>query len=206
MNQWLKTGGKYAFALGFALNLALSPGLALNTLPAEPPVQNAPFYSQFQDIALAQWQKVGCGIASLAMLIEFYKPGTVSVNTLLKQGIVSGAFVKNAGWSHNGLARLAQKYGLTGASYDFSRLDSNSAFAQFAEILKQGPVIASVHYKLEPKNPIPHLIVINGIRDGLISYNDPAALSSGKEISVQDFIKAWKKRFIAIREIPDTAL
>src|SRR3989344_8293245 len=62
----------------------------INVPPARPPVvsqvRTVPFYSQFSDIRDAKWQKLGCGIADLAMLIEFYKPGMVSVNTLLKEG------------------------------------------------------------------------------------------------------------------------
>jgi len=57
------------------------------------------------------------------------------------------------------------------------------------------------HYTLKPSNPIPHLVVINGVKDGFVYYNDPAEESAGIKISVSDFIKAWKKRFIAIRPI-----
>ena len=53
--------------------------------------------------------------------------------------------------------------------------------------------MASVHYKFDPKNPIPHLVVINGISNDLVYYNDPASASGGKNISVQDFMEAWKQ-------------
>ena len=173
-------------------------------------VPDVPFFSQFADISAPEWQKLGCGVASLAMIIEFYRPGIVSVDTLLREGIDAGAFIPGAGWSHKGLALLAKNYGLNGVNmtYDFSNLDTNAAgpeysrgtaFAQFEEFVKQGPVIASVHYKLEPTNPIPHLIVVNGIDNNKVYYNDPASASGGRNISVQDFIKAWKKRFIVVR-------
>ncbi|MDO8669686.1 MAG: C39 family peptidase [Candidatus Buchananbacteria bacterium] len=166
----------------------------------ETDVPEVPFYSQFSDISSVKWQKLGCGIASLAMLIDFYKPKIVpSVDALLREGINAGAFINGAGWSHQGLVLLASKYGLKGESYDLSRADADAAFAKFKEILKEGPVIASVHYKFEPQNPIPHLVVINGIDNDMIYFNDPASASGGKNISVQDFIKAWKKRFIAVR-------
>lgn len=168
---------------------------------AEINVPEVPFYSQFSDISSEKWQKLGCGIASLAMLIDFYTPGagTVSVNSLLKEGIDAGAFINGAGWSHQGLASLSNKYGLKGKTYDLSKLDNKTAFAQFEKTLQEGPVIVSVHYKLDPKNPIPHLVVVNGISDGKVYFNDPASASGGKNISVEDFIKAWKKRFIAVR-------
>ncbi|MBI2047735.1 MAG: C39 family peptidase [Parcubacteria group bacterium] len=158
-----------------------------------------PFYSQFHDISRTEWQGLGCGIADLAMLIEFYKPGSVSVDALLEEGIVAGAFISGAGWSHKGLALLAEQYGLSGKTYDFSDLGTDAAFSQFETILKDGPVIASVYYKFEPGNPIPHLVVINGISGGIVYYNDPSRGRGGESISVSDFKKAWKKRLISIR-------
>lgn len=166
-----------------------------------PAVPDVPFYSQFRDISAVGWQKLGCGIADLAMLIEFYHPGTVSVDTLLKEGVADGAYVKNAGWSHKGLAELGRKYGLAGESYDLSNLTKDAAFEALGTFLKEGPVIASVHYKFEPGNPIPHLAVITGMDGDTIYYNDPAAQSGGTEISVANFKAAWKKRFIVLRPV-----
>lgn len=161
-------------------------------------IPNVPFYSQFRDIQSAEWQKLGCGIASAAMLIKFYQPeNVVSANALLKEGLAAGAFINGAGWSHKGLASLIRKYGLESSAYDLSQMDTNAAFAQFKEFLKKGPVIASVRYKFDPQNPIPHLVVINGIDGDSIYYNDPAGTLPRQIISANDFIKAWKKRFIA---------
>lgn len=162
-----------------------------------------PFYSQFRDISSAQWQKVGCGIASMAMLIEFYNPGSVSVDRLLREGISAGAFLENAGWKHKDLARLSNKYGLEGKTYDLSSEQMSTAFAHLKTSLKEGPVIVSVHYKFDPKSTIPHLAVINGITGDTLSYNDPAESVGGKTISISDFMKAWKKRYITVRPITD---
>lgn len=164
-------------------------------------VPEVPFYSQFRDISADEWKKQGCGIASLAMLIEFYKPGSVSVDVLLKEGIVTGAYLSDAGWIHKKLALLADKYGLDGKTYDLSQSDMSNAFAQFKKILKDGPVIASVFYKFDPKSTIPHLVVVTGIAGDKIYYNDPAGASAGKEISAGDFMKGWKKRFITVRDL-----
>jgi ABC-type bacteriocin/lantibiotic exporter with double-glycine peptidase domain len=137
------------------------------------------------------------------MLIDYYKPDTVSVNKLLTQGIVSGAYDHNAGWTHKGLILLSNKYGLTGNSYDVSSLTKEAAFIQFKKSLKDGPVMASIHYKFDPKSPIPHLVVIDGIDGNTIYYNDPALKSGKKEISTTDFLKGWKKKFIVIRPVID---
>lgn len=174
--------------------------------PVVQSVANVPFYSQFADISSAKWQKVGCGIASIAMVIDYYSADPISVDTILSRGIASGAYDTNAGWSHQGLINLTKKYGLNGTTYDLSNLSSKAALAKLQTELKNGPVIVSVHYKFEPKNPIPHLVVIDGIRDGVVYYNDPAAKSGKKQISSSAFAKAWKQRFIVIRPASKVAV
>jgi len=158
-----------------------------------------PFYSQFRDITSSKWQKVGCGIASLAMVMDYYTQEKIpSVDTLLSEGIEKGAYLSNAGWTYKGLISVASKYGFTGESYDFAGLGPEKAFAHFKESLQDGPVIASVHYKLDPTNPIPHLVVVNGVEGDTVYYSDPADKSGGESISIDKFKKAWKKRYIAI--------
>jgi ABC-type bacteriocin/lantibiotic exporter with double-glycine peptidase domain len=167
--------------------------------PVHIQVPVVPFYSQFQDIDSLSWQKVGCGITSLAMIIDYYSTDTINVNKLLTQGIVAGAYDHNAGWIHQGLISLSKQYGLTGNSYDLSSLTKDAAFTQFKKSLKDGPVMASIFYKFDPKSKIPHLVVIDGIEGDTIYYNDPASKSGKKEISSADFLKGWKKKFIVIR-------
>lgn len=171
--------------------------------PVYPIVPNVPFYSQFQDIQSTTWQKVGCGIASLAMIIDYYQPEAVSVNVLLGQAILSGAYDKNAGWIHKDLISLSKKYGLEGNSYDVSSLGKDAGFTKLKSFLADGPVMVSVHYKFDPKSSIPHLVVIDGIKEGFIYYNDPAAKVGQKKISVADFQKGWKKKFIVIRPVQE---
>ena len=165
----------------------------LNTIPT------VPFYSQFNDISNTEWQKKACGITSLAMLIELYKPGEISVDALLNEGIQSGAYLNNAGWVHRDLALLANKHGLYGNSFDYAESSMETAYTKLENSLRAGPVIVSIHYMFDPKSTIPHLAVINGINDGQVYYNDPATDVGGKSLSVDKFIKAWKKRYIEIR-------
>lgn len=158
-----------------------------------------PFYSQFKDITSQSWQKVGCGIASLAMIIGYYDKSAVPVDKLLQAGIANGAFDDNAGWSHQGLINLAKKYKLDGESHSLSADTLDVAFTKLEAVLKNGPVMASVHYTFEPTNPIPHLVVVNSVKDGEVYYNDPAEKSGNGHISIDKFKKAWKKRYIEIR-------
>ncbi len=132
-------------------------------------------------------------------MINFYEPNAISVNTLLKQGIAAGAYDQNAGWIYQGLIHLAQKYGLGGNYYDLSKMDAKTAFDRFKNYLKDGPVILSVHYKFDPKSAIPHLVVIDGITNNVVYYNDPAAKAGEKQISIANFLKGWKRKVITIR-------
>lgn len=173
----------------------------LPVIPVHTTIPVVPFYSQFTDIHSSSWQKVGCGITSLAMVIDYYSKETISVDTLLAQGITQGAYNKTYGWIHRDLILLATSYGLTGESYDVSTLNKNTALTTLKSYLADGPVIVSVHYKFDPKNPIPHLVVVDGMYDGFMYYNDPAAKNGQKKISVLDFQKSWKKKFIVIRPV-----
>jgi ABC-type bacteriocin/lantibiotic exporter with double-glycine peptidase domain len=164
-------------------------------------IARVPFYSQFKDITSSKWQKVGCGIADLTMIVDFYKPGATTVNNLLQQGIAAGAYDYNAGWIYAGLIGLSKKYGLDGAYYDLTKLGAKAAYARLEGELAKGPVIASVHYKFDPASTIPHLVVLNGIKDGQVYYNDPAASAGGRVISKAAFQRAWKQKIIAIRPV-----
>ena len=161
-------------------------------------VAQVPYYSQFADITSPSWQKRGCGIASLAMVIGYYTGRDVSVDTLLAQGIKAGAYSPQ-GWTYKGLIGVAAGYGLGGESYDLAAQGHSAALKQLQQNLNDGPVIASVHYKFDPKNPIPHLVVVDGIKNNLVYYNDPATKGADKTIALDTFVQAWKMRFIVLR-------
>jgi predicted double-glycine peptidase len=77
----------------------------------------------------------------------------------------------------------------------------SDAFAALEDATAVGPVMTSVHYTFEPTNPIPHLVVVSSINDGLVYYNDPAEPNGGGSISIAQFQSAWKKRYITIRPV-----
>jgi predicted double-glycine peptidase len=165
-------------------------------------VRTVPFYSQFSDISSPEWQKVGCGIASVSMLIEYYNAESdVDVDALLNKGRAAGYFLSDAGWTHAGLISLARPYGLGGDTYSLADLSADEAFARLTDVLAEGPVMASVHYTFEPTNPIPHLVVVNGVKNGKVYYNDPAEPHGGGSISKEKFQRAWKQRYIEIRPV-----
>lgn len=157
-----------------------------------------PFYSQIDDISDPAWKGTSCGIASLAMLIDYYRD-PILPDQLLQEGIANGAYIYDAGWSHQGLIDLAIDHGLTGFTNTMYDLSMDGAFAVLQEELQEGPVIVSVQYTFTPTNPIPHLVVITDVADGLVYYNDPA--DGTGHISVEKFQSSWKKRYIAIRPL-----
>lgn len=163
-------------------------------------VREVPFYSQFTDITPPEWKKISCGVASLAMLIDYYQPA-VAPDVLLQEGIASGAYIQSAGWSHAGLINLAKKHGLTGSAVPLAHLTMPEAFEALKVAVLEGPVMVSVHYTFDPQNPIPHLVVVNAVKGGLVYYNDPAEEAGGGSISEAQFQSAWKKRYIEIRSI-----
>ena len=133
------------------------------------------------------------------MIIDYYKTDVVVVDAVLGKGIEAGAYDQAAGWTYRGLISVSRQYGLDGEAYDLGKMGMNVAFNQLETYLSDGPVIASIHYKFNPKSRVPHLVVITGIKNGMVYYNDPAAKIGGKQISVADFEKGWKKRFIVLR-------
>jgi predicted double-glycine peptidase len=170
-------------------------------IPEEPAhaIPTIPFYSQFTDIHKAGWQKIGCGIASLAMIVNYYSPGEATVDELLEEGIASGAYIASAGWSHQGLAHLAEAHGFSSTPRDMSGWSMDAAYEELKDALEEGMVIASVYYTFTPGHPIPHLVVVRGIEDGTVYYSDPSEQNGNGSLSVEKFKAAWKKRYIAVR-------
>ena len=160
-----------------------------------------PFYSQFADIPRVEWRAEGCGIAAMAMEIEFYKPNSVSMTDLILQALKLGAHTPGVGWKHKELAALAGLYGLDGKNYDLTKMSGQEAFGDFKNRLAEGPVIVSIHNKFDPRATLGHLVVVTGMDNGMIFYHDPAYGNKiAKMISEKGFMKGWKQRFITVRE------
>lgn len=167
-------------------------------IPTDRAVREVPFYSQFDDIAWPTWQGRACGVANLAMVIDYYRETPPEPQTLLEQGVDAGHYIADVGWSHRGLVQLAERYGVTGTLHGFSGMTKDAAYHRLRTILANGPVIASVHNEFDPTSTIPHLVVVRDIRDGNVYYNDPAA--GAGSVSSDRFKRAWKQRVIAMEE------
>lgn len=168
--------------------------------------KKVPSYSQFADIGRATWKHRSCGIVCLKMLIDYHgarDPHTKKSPTtaqLLAEGIRTGAYIKNIGWKHAGLATLAAHYGLRGKNYDWAPLPKRAAEQRFRIALMRGPLIASVHRGLDIQNG-GHLVVVTDLKDKTIFYNDPdARIRRGVRRSAPTvrFFAAWKQRIVAV--------
>jgi uncharacterized protein YvpB len=192
----------------------------------EKKIIKTPHISQILDITKKEWNSSACGIASLAMVLEFHlgKENTPSVDRLLEEGLFLGGFKKDIGWIHNSLVLLAHNHGLHSYHQEFrshfidleKKVGEISSFEEKLvsdglnkiknEILKDNPVIVSVR-SLFGKNKDSHIIVITGIEidgDEILGfyYNDSLSdvRGEGENLFVQKerFLNFWKKFAIFI--------
>ncbi len=159
-------------------------------------------YSQLLHISHPDWKPVGCGIVSLAMIIDFFLKKEIDVDVLLEQGLAAGAYLQDIGWKHAELAQLAERYGLHGKNFDLAALPSEEAYARMLPYLHRGPVMASIHNGFEESGG-GHLIVVTGEEGDEIHYNDPNSddVRHIERIVPKDvFLKGWKRRFIIVSD------
>ena len=158
-----------------------------------------PFYSQYDLDIEKSWQNKACGLASVMMLIHYYKGEPVDSKNLFETAIKNNAYLPNIGFKHRELAELASNYNLKGENFDWFKLDIEEAFNKLLSLLETQPVIASIYSHFDPENKNGHLIVLTGFDKENIFYNDPQA-GPDKSISIEDFLKGWKKRIIVIKK------
>ncbi len=163
-----------------------------------------PLYSQRLDIKSRTWQHRACGIVALKMVIDHFKPRHATHRTfsrLITQGQRSGAYIRNVGWSHRGLAYLSQRYGFSGRNYDWWKKTPHFAFKKLVTHLKKGPVLASIYQNLRP-NSHGHLVAVTGFEKNIVFYNDPDSHTRRgitRRASVAKFLRGWKRRVVVVR-------
>ena len=145
------------------------------------------------------WHDRACGIAALAMIMEFFG---VSKNNqeLLNTGLEVNAYIQNIGWSHKGLVAIAQRYGLRGTNYDWAPLSSAEAFRYLEKYICQYPIICSAYNSFDLSRD-GHFIAVVGIRNNRIYYNDPDIRNQKYKthwVSKKRFLNGWKRRCIVI--------
>lgn len=119
------------------------------------------------------WGESICGLACLRMIMGHYRIPVVSAYDLLIEGIQLNAYCEK-GWIHQGLANIAEKFGLNANPVVIKDGDELEML-----IKNSGPVIVSVTGQLpEDGRKGGHLIVAcgryeeNGVY--MISFRDPS--------------------------------
>ena len=171
-----------------------------------------PFSSQYTDVGYHEWRARGCGIASLHMVMAYWHGFNAGsqlpvLDRLLERGRAIGAYRESIGWTHAGLVQLAREFGYDGFNADFAPKSPTpkspaEAWAELLAELERGPVLASVYAGLDPSRGGGHIVVVTGVRDGLVLFNDPEEMSAreGQRIlSLGNFLRAFKLRFIVVR-------
>lgn len=168
-------------------------------------VFTVPCYSQFLDIKNKSWRSTACGVVALKMVLDYFlrknKRRAPAADRLMAAGITSGAYGgADMGWRHRGLAQMAAPLGLAGKNFDWWPKSPAEAYRLLVARLKTGPVIASIYKNFKPGSS-GHLVVITGINNDIIFYNDPIAKNRQtikRKISVEKFLAGWKRRIIVV--------
>src|SRR3989344_8127218 len=156
-----------------------------------------------------EWQYRGCGISSLKMVMNYWHAvdatnASPPIDELLATGLKLYAYVQNIGWSHAGLVNIARQYGYEGQNYDLASSDIETAWESLKAQIKTGPVMVSVYSQFGPTCGGGHIVVVTGLDGDMVYLNDPeeASQEAGVKImTLEDFLRSWKKRYIVIRPL-----
>lgn len=163
-----------------------------------------PAYSQHLDVKSRSWKQRSCGIVALKTVMDHYEPRRAvfrSFARLIKKGVRMHAYIRNVGWSHRGLARIAMSYGFRAKNYDWWGKTATRAFTHLRKHLTRGPVLASIHRDLKP-NAHGHLVAVVGFERGVVYYQDPDSHTRrriSRRATLKKFLKGWKRRIVVVR-------
>lgn len=165
-------------------------------------ILSVPYSSQYLDITKKTQSLTACGITCLYMILKYYKVGCVSLNNLVKTGIMEGGYSKS-GWVHDYLVTVFNKNGI-----ECQRKENmgSSGIEEIRDSLKSGnPVIISMQ-RFSFERRIFHMVVLVGVRENekqeLVGffYHDPAGLIRADVtnlfVSVGVFFQYWRKMAI----------
>jgi uncharacterized protein YvpB len=187
-------------------------------------ILDVPYYSQFKDAQKEEWKPNACGIASLKMVLDFYRPTDTTIDDLYQKGLDLNSYLENIGWYHHGLVNIAQTLGYKGItrswginqetleklqSRRFTEQDitiakdqqmAEALYTLKSEINQGHPIILSLPRNFT-KGGSGHLVVLIGFDDQGFYFHDPDdEIRSGKEIflAFQQFQDIFERRAIFI--------
>lgn len=167
----------------------------------------------FLDI-LKGFENSGCGVLSLAMVLEFLSKKKIDIKKLKDEGVLIGARVPKYGWTQEGLASLARNKGFNAYLQEFRSVEVNLKDKTFKErnvlinfginkikeLLKNNnPVLVSVDEDFN-KNTVKHIVVLTGFDDSGFYFNDSRMKTGGKDlfVSFSRFKKYWRRRILVV--------
>lgn len=171
-----------------------------------------PYFSQHADVTDPEWRSRACGIACLAMIIEYYKKtGFKTLDSLIEHGVSIDAFTTQ-GWSHPRLVIMAHNYGVLGYMEEFrsGKPEYHEEFfgkgiEKIVNHLKNGhPVIISTYRNWTEEGKF-HMVVLTGYLaddNGIIGfyYSDPDAADAetgkGRFVDFNMFKERWRRLVI----------
>ncbi|MFH0803582.1 MAG: C39 family peptidase [Candidatus Tagabacteria bacterium] len=166
---------------------------------------NVPSYSQYLDIKNKEWQDRACGIIALKSILDFWSDENKKIypdgDKLVEIGLELNAYIPDIGWRHKELVDIAKSLDLDGKNFDWFKKTPEEAFQKMFPYLEKYPLAASVHPLFETQNQGGHLVVLTGFENNILYYNDPASEireEIAQEIPLDNFLKGWKRRIIAI--------
>ncbi|MDO8469718.1 MAG: papain-like cysteine protease family protein [bacterium] len=167
-----------------------------------------PRYSQFLDVREPPWRRRACGVVALMTVIDGYQPlparsAAARASVLIRTGVQIGAYDPEHGWRHAGLVRLARARGFRARRFDWTEYSPAQAMRLLGELLKTGPIIASLYRNLLPGTP-GHLVVVTHMNARTVRYHDPDSKSRERvkrTASLARFRNGWKQRGIVVRPV-----
>lgn len=161
-------------------------------------IHKVPEFSQHLDVKEKEWRNRACGIAALKMLLEYNNSDSPPIDELIKIGLEKDAYIQNIGWKHKELAEIARDFNLKSKNFDWANLTPEEAFENLESYFPENPVLASIHKDFDDKKG-GHLIVLTGMEDDTIFYNEPYAEKRQEikqSVHKDKFMKGWKRRII----------
>lgn len=174
-----------------------------------------PYFSQLRDIEAEEWKRRGCGVAVIAMVVNYYRPEAIQyLDHLIDEANAIRPFTER-GWAHDVLVLLAHNYSVLGYREEFKTIsDEHQIYFRDAgiekiarEVTAGRPVIISTVRKFNEEDKF-HMVVITGVKqvgemiEGFY-YSDPdyATEKEGKDqyVDLLTFKKFWRRMAIFLR-------
>lgn len=161
-------------------------------------IHKVPEFSQHLDVKEKEWKSRACGVTALKMLLEYNNSDSPSIDELIKIGVEKDAYIPNIGWKHRELAEIARDFKLKSRNFDWANLAPEEAFKKLKSYFPENPVLASIYKDFDDRKG-GHLIVLTGMENDTIFYNEPYAKKRQeirRSVHKDKFMKGWKRRII----------